>query len=292
MKALIFGISGQDGFYLEQFLKSINIDVIGISRKQGNWINGDISQYRFVESVIKSQKPDFIFHFAANSSTSHQTLFENHETISTGTLNILESVYKYTPKTKVFITGSGLQFVNNEKPIKETDEFIANNPYSVARIQSVYAARYYRSLDVKTYVGYLFNHDSPKRTERHVNQKIVKAVLRIVKGSNEIIELEDINAQKEFAFAGDIIEAIWVLINQEKVFEAVIGSGVAYSIREWLNICFQIGGLEWENKVKYNKNNISDKILVSDPKTINQLGWQINTNIEQLAEMMMNERNL
>lgn len=290
MKALIFGINGQDGFYLTQLLQKNNIEVVGVSRSKGDWQEGDVSSFNFVESIIKFQKPDFIFHFAANSSTAHQAQFENHETISTGTLNILESVYKHTPKSKVFITGSGLQFINNGKPIKETDAFIADNPYSVSRIQSVYAARYYRSLGVKTYVGYLFNHDSPRRTERHVNQKIVKAVLRMIDGSREYIELGDIDNRKEFTFAGDIIEAIWVLINQEKVHETVIGSGVAYSIREWLNICFNIGGIEWKDKVIINKNGISDnKILISDPITITQLGWQPKIDINKLAEIMMRQ---
>ena len=291
MKALIIGINGQDGFYLKQLLHTLDIEVIGVSRSEGNWIKGNVSNADFVNNIIKSQKPDYIFHFAANSTTSHQALFENHETIATGTLNILEAVYNYTSKTKVFITGSGLQFINDGKPIKETDTFIANSPNSVARIQSVYAARYYRSLGIKTYVGYLFNHDSPKRTERHVNQKIVKAVLRMAKGSNEIIELTDINVQKEFAFAGDIIEAIWLFINQDRVFETVIGTGITYSIKDWLNICFKMKGLDWKNKVKIHNDFISPyKLLVSNPETIKKLGWQPKINIEHLAEMMINEK--
>ncbi len=288
MKALIFGINGQDGFYLERLLRLIKIEVIGVSRSEGNWIIGDISRFNFVDSIIKSQKPDYIFHFAANSTTHYDALFENHETISTGTLNILKSVKLYCPNCKVFITGSGVQFKNNGVPIKESDAFEGNSPYSVSRIQSVYAARYFRSLGLKVYVGYLFHHDSPLRTERHVNQKIAKAVMRIANGSAEIIELGDIDIRKEYTFAGDIIEAIWILVNQKKVFETVIGTGIDYSIRDWLNLCFQIAGLDWKNKVITNKEYTSpNKLLVSDPETIFQLGWQPKTHIEQLAKMMM-----
>src|SRR6202008_1963773 len=107
-----------------------------------------------VSKLIEEQKPDFIFHLAANSTTRHDALFENHATISTGSFNILEAVKNYSPQTKVFISGSGLQFVNADKPIKETDAFEARDPYSVSRIHSVYAARYYRRLGVKAYVGY------------------------------------------------------------------------------------------------------------------------------------------
>ena len=119
MKALIFGINSQDGFYLNEILKNSSVEVVGISRSAGSWLKGDVSDTDFVEGLIKSKNPDYIFHLAANSTTQHYTLFENHETISTGTLNILESVYKYSPKTKVFLSGSAMQFENKGLPIDE-----------------------------------------------------------------------------------------------------------------------------------------------------------------------------
>src|SRR6188474_3495759 len=148
MIVIIFGSSGQDGFYLTDMLQQKGYDVIGVSRKQENG-NTDITIYDSVAELIKNNLPKYIFHFAANSTTRHDALFENHETISTGTLNILESVRKYVPVCKVFITGSGVLFRNMGLPIKETDEFQANNAYAVARIQSVYAARYFRDLGIK-----------------------------------------------------------------------------------------------------------------------------------------------
>src|SRR5258706_5661682 len=135
--------------------------------------------------MIAFRQPKYIFHLAANSTTSHYALFDNHIAISTGTINILEAVKQVSPDTKVFLSGSGLQFVNKNIPIKETDEFEASSAYSVARIHSVYAARYYRSLGIKVYVGYFFNHESPRRTERHISKMIAEAVKRIAKGSTE-----------------------------------------------------------------------------------------------------------
>lgn len=288
MKAIIFGISGQDGTYLKKILQKENITIIGVSRSTGDWLKGSVSDFKFVSQLIKEHQPAYVFHLAANSTTRHEALFENHETISTGTLNVLESVKNHSPHTKVFISGSGLQFVNNSEPIREKDEFEARDAYSVSRIQSIYAARYYRSFGLNVYVGYFFNHDSPLRTERHVNQKIVAAVKRIANGSNETIELGNISVKKEFTFAGDTAKAIWLLVNNAEVFETVIGSGKAYSIEDWLNITFNAFGLDWKKYVKTNSEFKPEyDILISNPETLFKLGWQQTVSIEALAKMMI-----
>ena len=157
MTAIIFGANGQDGYYLNQLLLQQQCVVVAVSRN-GDFLHTDLSNYIEVSELIKQHKPDYIFHLAANSTTRHDAMFENHATISTGTLNILEAVKNYSSHTKVFISGSGLQFKNENRPIKETDEFEARDAYSVSRIQSVYAARYFGSLGLKAYVGYFFNH--------------------------------------------------------------------------------------------------------------------------------------
>lgn len=288
MKAIIFGISGQDGNYLKDIIEKENITVIGVSRSEGNWIQGSVSDHQFVQTLIKNEVPDYVFHLAANSTTNHRALFENHETICTGTLNILESVRLFSPHTKVFISGSGLQFVNNGQPISEESAFEARDAYSVARIQSVYAARYFRNLGVKTYVGYFFNHDSPLRTERHVNQKIVMAAKRIAGGSGEKLELGDISVKKEFTFAKDVANAIWLLVRSNEIHEAVIGSGKAFSIEDWLEICFSHFKLNWKEHVIIKNDFEPDyKILVSDPKKLFKLGWKQTVSIKELAELMI-----
>lgn len=288
MCAVIFGAGGQDGFYLSELLRERHIEVIGISRK-GNLIHGDVASFLFVESVIKKHKPDYIFHLAANSTTRHSALFENHETISTGTFNILEAVRLHSPHTKVFLSGSAMQFKNEGLPINEETPFDASSAYSVSRIQSVYAGRYYRiKFNIKVYVGYFFNHDSPLRTEHHVNQKIVRAVQRISKGSIEQLELGNIEVEKEFGFAGDSVAAIWTLVNQDSVFEAVIGTGKAYSIRDWVIECFEMAGINWNDFIVVKDDFIPEyKILVSDPKLIRSLGWNPEIGLKQLAKIMM-----
>lgn len=290
-RALIFGINGQDGYYLKSLLCGRGIEVEGVSRSSGDWLCGDVADFSFVENLIAQRQPDFIFHLAADSTTRHEALFRNHAAISTGTLNILESVKRHVPACRVFLSGSAMQFRNDGSGIDEQTPFEASSPYAVARIQSVYAARYYRQvLGIKAYVGYFFNHDSPLRSERHVNQKIVMAVKRIAAGSNEKLILGDISVEKEFNFAADIVEAVWILVNQNDVFEAVIGSGKTYSIQDWLINCFRRTDKRWEDCVEVNQGFISEyKRLLSNPAVIKSLGWQPKVDFSRLADIMMAE---
>jgi GDPmannose 4,6-dehydratase len=289
MNAIIFGAGGQDGYYLEQICRKQGMDVIGVSLFGPAQIRGDIADFAAVERIIAENKPAYIFHLAASSTTRHDALFDNHNAISTGTLNILEAVKRHSPSSKVFITGSGVQFKNNGKPISEADEFEANSPYSVARIQSVYAARYYRSLGIRAYVGYLFHHESPFRDESHVSKLITSAVQRISAGSGEKITLGDLSVKKEWTFAGDTVEGIFTLVRQDEVFEAVIGSGVPYSIENWLEVCFGLIGRKWNDYVILRDGFKSEyPLLVSNPSKIKQLGWSPKISFRQLAEMMIN----
>lgn len=287
MKALIFGANGQDGYYLQELCKLKGIDPIGIARS-GNGLLGNVADYGQVEQLIKQYLPIYVFHLAANSTTRHEALFENHETISTGTLNILEAVKKHSPASKVFITGSGLQFKNTGNPISEHDEFEANSAYSVARIHSAYAARYYRSLGIRAYVGYLFHHESPHRKASHVSKMIALGARRIAAGSDEMLEIGDIAVRKEWTFARDVMQGVMTLLDQDEVFEATVGSGLAYSIEDWLEQCFALIGRDWHDHVRLRQGFVSEyKQLVCNPETINALGWHPDTSISDLAKLMM-----
>ncbi|HLY72386.1 MAG TPA: GDP-mannose 4,6-dehydratase [Puia sp.] len=287
MKAIIFGANGQDGYYLTRLLQQKGIVVIGVSRKS-DLQTTDITSYRDVADLIEKNQPEYIFHLAANSTTRHEALFENHSVICTGTLNILEAVRVHAPHTKVFISGSGLQFVNNNLPIKETDAFEARDAYSVSRIHSVFAARYFRGLGIPVYVGYFFNHDSPKRTERHIAKKISEAAKRIAEGSAEKLEIGDMSVIKEWTFAGDVVRGIWTLVNQDEIREANIGSGIGYSIEDWLDLCFGIINKNWKDFVNPKINFTPEyKKLVSDSSVMFSLGWKPGITLEELARMML-----
>lgn len=288
--AMIFGSNGQDGRYLKFLLEKEGKTVDCISRSGANVI-GDIRDYTFVEEQIKHRRPKHIFNFAALSTTRHSALFENHQTICTGTLNILESARLYCPDSKIFISGSALQFKNDGNPIDEQTTFEGSSPYSVSRIHSVYAARYYRnSFGLRTYVGYFFHHDSPFRSERHVNQKIIQATKRINLGSKEKVELGNIEVKKEFNYALDVVGASWILINQDKIHEAVIGCGEAHSIKEWIEYCFSKINKKWEEYVLVKDDFVPEfDILVSNPSLIKSLGWEQKVNFHQLADVMMGD---
>jgi len=291
MNALIFGSSGQDGFYLEKLLVERGVQVATSSRVKGSVI-GDVADYQFVESVIKSHKPKYIFHLAARSSTSHDAVFENHAAITCGGANILEAARLTSPNSRIFLSGSAMQFKNQGLPIDEMTEFEASSPYSVARIHSIYNARYYRAaFGMKIFCGYFFNHDSPLRTENHINQKIALFAKGLLKNESQKLEIGSLEVEKEFNFAGDMMEAVWILVNQDQHFEAVIGSGKSHSIREWVQCCFQAVGKKWEDYIEVDPSYAPEySRLISNPKLITGLGWRPKYDIHSLATLMMNEQ--
>lgn len=288
MRAIVFGAGGQDGHYLSALLTARGIHVIGISRTTGER-RGDVGSRGFVDELIRVERPDYIFHLAANSTTRHDEIFENHETISTGALNILEATRRHRQDARVFIAGSAMQFLNTGDPISERSPFEASSPYAVARIQAAYAARYFRGkFGMRVYCGYLFNHDSPLRADKHVNQMIVSAVKRIANESNERLELGDLSVEKEFGFAGDVVEAIWQLVNQDETFEVVIGTGRAHSIEEWVDYCFRAVGKDWRQHVIVKHGFRPEyKRLVCDNTLLLSLGWRPKVGFEKLADMML-----
>jgi len=284
--AVVFGANGQDGHYLIEELRQRGLDVVGISRS-GPWQRADVSRRQEVEDALRALRPSLIFHLAANSTARHEALFENHETISTGGLNVLEAARQHCPEARVFLAGSGLQFHNDGRPIDEDAPFEASSPYAVARIQSVYAARYFRSRGLRAYVGYLFHHDSPRRGPRHLSQLVASAVRRIAAGSGESLELNDVTVVKEWAFAGDVARAMVRLLEQDAVFEAVIGSGEGRSVQDWVERCFALAGLRWQDHVRAGKGQGDFARLVSNPARMKSLGWSPQVGFDQLAAMMM-----
>jgi GDPmannose 4,6-dehydratase len=287
MKALVFGADGQDGHYLIEQLGARGVEAVGVSRS-GEWRRGDVSRLDQVEALMREIRPRYVFHLAARSTTRHDALFENHETISTGTLNVLESAHRHAPDARVFIAGSGLQFRNDGAPIDEDAPFEASSPYAVARIQATYAARYYRSLGLRAYVGFLFHHESPLRKPEHLSCLIARAARRIAAGSGETLEIGDTSVVKEWTFAGDSVAAMLTLVDQEAVFEAVIGSGEGHSVEEWLERCFGAVGRSWRDHVRLKPGFRAEyPALISRPRRLQALGWQPRVSFDALAAMMM-----
>jgi GDPmannose 4,6-dehydratase len=288
--ALIFGADGQDGYYLRKLCQGNGIFVQGFALEGSSDCQiGDISDFATVERLVNELQPDYIFHLAAVSTTRHEALFKNHAAITTGTINVLEAVRIHKPSCRVFLAGSGVQFVNTGSPISEKDLFDGSSAYAVSRIESVYWARYYRSLGIKAYVGYLFHHESPLRKPNHLCRKITDLAKRVREGSKEQITLGDLSVRKEVGFAGDIVAGIWTLVNQDQILEATIGTGKAYSIQEWIEVCFSKVGHDWRDHVTMSTDAFVPEypLLVSDPTSIFSLGWKPTVDINGLAEMML-----
>lgn len=291
LKALIFGASGQDGHYLSELCRTEGIEPVGVSRA-GAPVRGDVARLDDVRALVRAHRPAYVFQLAAASTTRHEALFENHETISTGALNVLEAVRLESPEARVFIAGSGVQFENTGAPISERAPFAATSPYAVARIQSVYAARYFRTLGIRAYVGYLFHHESPLRKPGHVAMKIALAARRIAAGSAERLEIGDLSVEKEWTFAGDVSRAMLMLVRQDSVLEATIGSGEAHSIQAWIERCFAAVELDWRAHVDVRAGFIPEyPRLVSDPSTIRALGWAPEVEFDSLARVMTAPRS-
>ncbi|HVZ75136.1 MAG TPA: GDP-mannose 4,6-dehydratase [Polyangia bacterium] len=287
MKALVFGANGQDGAYLVEALQARGIEALGFSRS-GPWARVDVANGAEVDATVALHRPDFVFQLAARSTTRHDALFENHATISTGALNVLEAVATHAPSARVFLAGSGLQFENRGQPIDEDTPFAATSAYAVARIQSVYAARYYRARGLRAYVGYLFHHESPRRGPGHLSREIAEAARRIAGGDRTPFEIGDPTVVKEWTFAGDVVAGILALVTQDAVAEAVIGSGEGHAVTEWLDACFSHVGLAWRDHVRQKPGFRAEyPVLVSNPARLRALGWQPRVGLEELAAMMM-----
>lgn len=286
---LIFGGTGQDGFFLKKILVNLKYSVkIYSSNNQIKSHQINISNYAKVKKVIKIYQPEIIFHFAAKSSTEHKFIIKNHNAIVIGALNILESVYKYSPKSKVFIASSGLVFKNDNKPISELSLLDSSSAYAVARIEALYLARYYRTKGLKVYVGFLFNHESPLRIEESVVREVTKGAIDVYYGLKKNINIRNPNIIKEWMWAGDAMNAIMVFIKQEKEFEICIGDGIGKSISDYAHTCFKLLNITNRSKILINQHyDLNSSRFISNPQKIKSLGWKPNNNFLFLAKQMI-----
>ena len=246
----------------------------------------DVTDAVAVDRLIQRHRPSRIFHLAARSTTSHQAGLDNFRVIGLGAWNILSSAWRHVPRARVFISGSGVQFLNHGRPIRENDPFDPSSPYAVGRIAAVYAARYFRSLGLPVYVGYLFHHESPRRKPEQISRRIAAAAAG--KSSCPVV-LGDWKVRKEWAFAGDIVEGIWALVSQKRIYEACVGTGQAYSIKAWVEACFSASGGDFQKKIKQKKGGFKAeyRVLVSDPRRLFSLGWRPHWSMRQLARLMV-----
>jgi GDPmannose 4,6-dehydratase len=336
-KALITGITGQDGAYLAEFLLGKGYIVHGIKRRSSSFntaridhlykdphernVNffmhyGDLTDSTNLIRIIQEVQPDEIYNLAAQSHV--QVSFETPEYTANsdglGTLRLLEAIriLGMDKKTKFYqASTSELYGQVQEIPQKETTPFYPRSPYAAAKLYAYWITINYReAYGIFACNGILFNHESPMRGETFVTRKITMAVARIKKGLQDKLYLGNLNAKRDWGFAGDYVEAMWLMLQQEKPDDYVIATGEAYSVKEFTELAFKEIGIELEwrgegiNEVGVDVSSgevlieidpryyrpTEVELLIGDPtKAKEKLGWEPRIRFEELIKMMVNE---
>ena len=309
-KALITGITGQDGSYLAELLLEKGYQVIGIKRRTSLISTGRIDHLfenqRFtleygnlndsgcLHRLLLTHKPDEIYNLAAQSHVrvSFETPEETADFVAMGTLRLLEAVRNVSPQARFYQASSSEMFGDNpETPQSEDTTFMPASPYACAKVFAHNICRNYReSYDIHISSGILFNHESPRRGETFVTRKITMAAARIKMGLQEKLYLGNLEAKRDWGFAGDYVQLMWLMTQQDKGDDYVIATGETYSVREFLEETFAIADLKIENHVEIDDRLFRPHevpLLLGDySKAKEKLGWKPRTSFKELVKMM------
>ena len=317
--ALITGITGQDGSYLSELLLSKGYKVHGLVRRSSSFntarINhiyedphdagrhlmlhyGDLTDSTGLRRVIETALPDEIYNLGAQSHV--KVSFENPEYTADadamGTLRLLDCMRDHVQHTgrqvRFYQAGSSEMFGAAKPPQSEMTAFYPRSPYAVSKVASHwYAVNYREAYDLFITNGILFNHESPRRGETFVTRKITRAVGRIKHGLQQKLFLGNLDARRDWGFAGDYVEAMWMMLQHDQPGDFVVATGESYSVREFLQEAFSCAGLDWERYVEidpaYFRPTEVDYLLGDSTKARENLGWKPRTTFRQLVEMMV-----
>ena len=266
-KAIIFGANGQDGHFLSKILEKHNYHVIRTSRTDKLCQKVSVENFSAVIKIIEKNNPSLIFNLAATSSTAHEHIFNHIDTIIRGTVNILEACLRVKSKSKIFIAGSGLQFLNNSRRIKKTCKLSHASVYACARNSALFFARYYRSLGLKVFYGYLFNHESSKRAKSHLTWELFNNAKEYAEKKIKYIPIIDESTRKEWSHAEDTCEQIYKFVSTDTASDEIIGSGEGIQIKKFIEAavkCFLMNKKSTKIKFKrYRKKRADYKCLIS-----------------------------
>jgi GDPmannose 4,6-dehydratase len=315
-KALICGISGQDGAYLAQFLVNQGYTVCGTSRDAqispfGNLVNLAIrdlvklesmalNDFRSVLQVLTKIQPDEIYNLAGQSSVglSFEQPVETLESITTGTLNLLEAIRFLGVPIKLYNAGSSECFGDTGETVAdETTPFRPRSPYAVAKAAAFWeVANYREAYGLFACSGILFNHESPLRPERFVTQKIIAAACRIAQGSTEQLYLGNMQIQRDWGWAPEYVEAMYLMLQQEEPDDYVIATGESSSLEEFVAAAFASVNLDWQSHVVIDNSLLRPTDLAvgrgNPVKAKNKLGWQAKYKMKQVVQMMVEAKRM
>jgi GDPmannose 4,6-dehydratase len=311
--ALILGVSGQDGAYLSKFLLGKGYRVVGSSRdaQMSSFLNlrrlgvhdqvqtesVSSNDFRSVLQVLKKVEPDEIYNLAGQSSVglSFSQPMETYESISVGTLNLLEAIRMLELPVRFYSAGSSECFGNTDgaRATEETP-FRPRSPYAVAKAAAFWQlANYREAYDLYACTGLLFNHESPIRPVRFVTQKIVHEACRIKAGLQDKMKLGNISVNRDWGWAPEYVEAMWLMMQQEKPDDYIIATGKTFSLQDMVETVFSILGLDWNEYVELNADLLRPtdiKTSLADPsKAERVLGWKAKFSMKDVARMMVDD---
>ncbi|QJD87182.1 GDP-mannose 4,6-dehydratase [Cohnella herbarum] len=308
-RALITGITGQDGSYLAEFLLGKGYRVYGLRRRTStpNYTNiehildkievidGDLSDLSSVIRALQMADPDEVYNLGAQSyvETSWLQPLLTSELTAVGVTNMLEAVRLIKPSARFYQASSSEMFGKVlETPQKETTPFYPRSPYGVAKVYGHWMTVNYReSFNLFACSGILFNHESPRRGFEFVTRKVTNAVARIKLGMQSELRMGNLDARRDWGFAGDYVQAMWLMLQQEKANDYVIATGETHSVRELLEVAFSYVGLDYRDYVvndeKFHRPAEVDLLLGNPEKAVKQLGWERKVGFMQLIQMMV-----
>ena len=311
-KALVTGITGQDGAWLAKQLLGRGYDVYGIIRRTStpnlwrlqwlgiadriNYIQADITDPVNVDEVIKTVQPDELYHLASQShvGTSFNQPVNTFTTNTLSTLYLLEAVRRHSPRTRVYFAGTSEMFGNSysDRPLNEETPMRPDSPYAVSKLSSYHLVRVYReAYKIFAVTGILFNHESELRGLDFVTRKVSNAVAMIYLGLTDTLYLGNLDAKRDWGYAPEYTEAMWLMLQQDEPDDYVIATGEAHSVREFVEEAFSYVGLDWTKYVEVDKKlyrPVDVNVLVGDyTKAWRKMGWRPYTGFKSLVKVMI-----
>ena len=310
-RALVTGVTGQDGSYLAEFLLAKGYKVFGLTRRTSTvnneriehiqdkieLIQGDLLDQSSLASALEETQPEEVYNLAAQSfvKTSWNQPVLTGEFTALGVTRLLEAIRTVNPKIKFYQASSSEMFGKvTETPQKETTRFHPRSPYGVAKAYGHYITLNYReSFDIFACSGILFNHESPRRGLEFVTRKITNAVARIKLGKQDKVELGDLSPKRDWGFAGDYVKAMWLMLQEEKADDYVIATGKSHSVEEFVKLAFEAVGIKdfrkyvVANKKEYMRPAEVDYLIGDASKAKKVLGWEPETSFEELVKLMV-----
>ena len=307
--ALITGITGQDGSYLAEFLLNKGYEVIGVVRRTSHdsyervehlidritVVAADLLDQHSLTTVVGDFKPDEVYNLAAQSfvPTSWQQPVLTGEFTALGVTRLLEAIRLAHPKARIYQASSSEMFGKvRQTPQDESTPFYPRSPYGVAKVYGHWITVNYReSYDLFAVSGILFNHESPRRGLEFVTRKVSDGVARIKLGLSTELRMGNLDAKRDWGFAGDYVDAMWRMLQQSDAEDFVVGTGVAYSVRDLVTLAFGHVDLDWEEHVKIDERFVRpvevDHLLANPAKAQKVLEWEPTMSFPQMVQMMV-----